>query len=253
MYLHNKDRTDFDQKSQELRFLVQNLSLKYFRNRSVDFYFEIEGLIQAIEREINTYCLSHRGGIDILQREIDYLNEQDFQLTANIAKLYIIVQKEKKEQTQQIILKQVGFVGGGAQFFAGVGLCAGTLGAACAGYGVPMMVHGANNTYENGYYLVLREETSGTVRDAYRYTADKLGFNNNQADLVYGAIDLGMTGYGSFRKILLPREKSWKLFQQIKQDYILGWQEMSAVAISTDAVSSAVTAYSLYQVTGGGK
>ncbi|MCL2899902.1 DUF4225 domain-containing protein [Brenneria tiliae] len=113
MYLHNKDKTDFDQKTQELRFLTQNLSLKHLRNRSVDFYFEIEGLIQAVEREINTYCLSRRGGIDILQREIDHLSEQDFQLTANIAKLYILVEKEKKEQTQKIILKQVGFVGGG--------------------------------------------------------------------------------------------------------------------------------------------
>lgn len=71
-----------------------------------------------------------------------------------------------------------------------------------------MIAHGLNNMYENGYYLLFREEQSGTLRDAYRFAATKLGYGNNRADLVYGVVDLSLSAYGAGRKVLGPREKS---------------------------------------------
>lgn len=70
-----------------------------------------------------------------------------------------------------------------------------------------MILHGTNSLYENGYYLLYREEKTGTVREAYHYAAKKLGYNNNSADFVYGGVDILLSGYGATRKILTPREK----------------------------------------------
>ncbi len=125
-----------------------------------------------------------------------------------------------------------------------------TPGIACAAYGVPMMLHGANNTYESGYYLLYRKSKSGTVRDAYRYAVAQLGYGNREADLVYGTVDMALTGYGSFRNVLLPREKSWSLFRNIKSDYIRGWQDAPKVSIIVDGASTLLTGWKMYSLAG---
>lgn len=122
------------------------------------------------------------------------------------------------------------------------------VGLACAAYGAPMIAHGLNNIYENGYYLLFREEQSGTLRDAYRLAAKKLGYGNKQADLIYGVIDLSLSAYGAGRKVLEPREKSWSLFHNIQSDYIRGWQEASKTAITLDATSSSITGWQMYKI-----
>ena len=243
-------RNEFERKREELRRFSRSLSERHLQFLRSSLFFDTENLISELEHEIHINCMSYRGGVDVLQFELKHLAEQDFLIMSGQAQLYLIVEKERKYKNQQIALKQIGFVSGGAQFFAGAGVCVGSLGAACAGYGAPMAIQGANNAYESGYYLLLRKDISGPVRDAYRYTAQTLGYSNDTADIVYGAVDLGLTGYGAARQVLLPRHKSWKLFHQIKSDYIYGWQEMSKVAIATDAMGSVVTSYSIYRISG---
>jgi hypothetical protein len=69
-----------------------------------------------------------------------------------------------------------------------------------------MITHGLNNMYENGYYLLYREDRSGTLRDAYRYVAAKLGYGNNEADIVYGVVDISLSAYGAGRRVLAPKK-----------------------------------------------
>lgn len=251
MYTHNQDKDNFERKAQELRDLARTLGTRHLQFLHADFYAQSEEIIAEINHEIITHCLSYAGGASALQEEIQRLSEQDVLLIGNHAKLYMIVKKEKRDKLVQIVLHQVGFVGAGAQFAAGVSVCVASAGLACAGFAVPMITHGSNNIYENGYYLLMREDTSGKVRDGYRYVANQLGFSNGQADFVYGAVDLGMTGYGATRKILLPRHKTWKLWDRMYNDTIYGWQEMSKVAITTDAASSGYTGWSLYRIAQG--
>nr|WP_269837029.1 DUF4225 domain-containing protein [Enterobacter cloacae] len=158
-----------------------------------------------MKREIESHCLTFLGGTQILDEQIRHLREQDDLLTFNRAKMFIVVEKNQATTTT-IALKQIGFVAGGAQVYGGASLCVGSLGLACAAYGAPMIAHGVNNVYENGYYLLFREEQSGTVREAYRFAAKKLGYGNNQADLIYGVIDLSLSAYGAGRKVLAPRK-----------------------------------------------
>lgn len=167
--------------------------------------------------------------------------------------MYLLVEKASREKTINIVLARVGFVAGGAQVVSGFGACVATLGVACSGYGVPMILHGANNLYENGYYLLYRKNKSGAVRDAYQYAATKLGYSDREANLVYGTVDLSLAGYGSFRKIILPREKSWSLFRNIKSDYIRGWQDASKVVLGLDGLSSTGTGWQMYTLTGENK
>lgn len=251
MYTHNQGKDHFERKSQELRDLVRSVGTRHLQFVNTDFLAQSEEFIYAVNHEIITHCLSYAGGVDVLQDEIQRISEQDVLLTGNQAKLYMIVRKEKQERVIQIVLHQVGFVGAGAQIVSGASLCVATAGLACAGFGVPMMTHGGNNLYENGYYLLMREESSGKVREGYRYVANQLGFSNGQADFVYGAVDLGMTGYGATRQILLPRHKSWKLWDRMYNDTIYGWQEMSRVAITTDVASSSYTGWSMYRIAQG--
>lgn len=250
MYAHNRYRDEFRRQSQQLRALTQQLSTKNLQFLKADFNYRAEKYIIDLEREVYSNCLTWKGATEKLLKEIQHLSEQDVQLTGNHARLYMILQKEKKEQSVNLVLKQLGFVSGGTQFAGGLGVCVASLGIACAGYGAPMMLHGANNVYENGYYLLYRSDKAGYVREGYRYAASVLGYGANQADFVYGSVDLGLTAYGAMRLISLPREKSWSLFRHIESDYIRGWQEAPRVSLLIDGMSSGATGWSMYQLSG---
>lgn len=64
-------------------------------------------------------------------------------------------------------------------------------------------------------------------------------------------MDISTAGYGAFRKIMKPREKSWKLWDEMYNDYFYGWQEMSKIALGTDLFSAGSTGWSMYQINSG--
>ncbi|MBS9439237.1 DUF4225 domain-containing protein [Photorhabdus noenieputensis] len=240
-------------KIKELHEISSKLNFRYLsdaRSRC-RFLFEINELIRTVNHEIGTNCLSVDGGIAILQDEIDNLKRQEFDLLMNDSQLYMIVQKEKKDEIINLFLKQVGFVSGGSQIFAGFGVCVASLGAACAGFGVPLMIQGGNNVYENGYYLLLRKEVSGPVRDVYRDAAKTLGYSEADGDRVYGYVDLGLSGYGMARSVVRPG--TFRLFRYIKTDYIRGWQEMGKVPLLAELIGDMVTSFSIYSISKGEK
>ena len=250
MYSHNRDKDNFEIKFQQLNQIITKLRAKYFLYGGSEFYFETQRFVQQIRRDINSNCLTYKGGTALIVHLTENLQEQDSLFTFEKVSEYYIVKKEQKDRNLHLVLAQVGFVAGGTQIFGGAGICSATLGAACAAYGVPMMLHGINNAYENGYYLLYRKSKSGGVRDAYRIAAKKLGYGNKQGDLAYGAVDLSLTAYGSFRQTLLPREKSWGLFRHVKADYIRGWQEAGRIPLSLDGLSSVGTVWQLYELKG---
>ena len=82
------------------------------------------------------------------------------------------------------------------------------------------------------------------IRSPFRFAATKLGYGNNEADLVYGVVDLSLSAYGAGRKVLGPRERSWSLFH----DYIRGWQEAFKTAMALDLTSGSITGWQMYQI-----
>ncbi|OWO83482.1 hypothetical protein B5C26_07465 [Photorhabdus luminescens] len=215
----------------------------------MDFNSKINLFVEDILGQVRIHCLSSNGAIEFIQFEINHLKEQDFYLTANRVKQYAIIEKEKeKSNYTNLILKQIGFVGGGTQILAGYTACKASLGLACASFGAPLMAHGYNNVVENGYYLLYRENINGDVREGYRYVANKIGLSDKDADITYATVDLALSGYGIFRKVLKPREKSWSLFRNINSDFIRGWREMGTVSLTTEGIVDVSTVLSIYQL-----
>lgn len=215
------------------------------RSRS-DFFNEINALINGITREVSSNCMSPGGAVKILNEETAYLRQQQFQLMAGSIVQYAAVEKQQAGRLTKLVLKQVGFVGGGIQVFGGFGICAASLGSLCAAYGAPLAVHGINNVYENGYYLLYRKGLAGYTRQAYRAIARQLGYSDNQADMAYGIVDISLSGYGLTRSVL--RADTFRLFRHINTDYIRGWKEMGAIPLRAEILGDVNTLTDIYSV-----
>ncbi|KMW71778.1 hypothetical protein TI10_19505 [Photorhabdus luminescens subsp. luminescens] len=247
-----KQNNLLDLKVRELRELAKTLSFRYLTHSKIrmDFNSKINLFVEDILGQVRIHCLSPNGAIEFIQFEINHLKEQDFYLTANRVKQYAIIEKEKEKSSYtNLILKQIGFGGGGTQILAGYTVCKASLGLACASFGAPLMAHGYNNVVENGYYLLYRENINGGVREGYRYVANKIGLSDKDADITYATVDLALSGYGIFRKVLKPREKSWSLFRNINSDFTRGWKEMDSLSLSMEMAVDGVTLWSIYKIT----
>ncbi|OHV48294.1 hypothetical protein BB987_20260 [Photorhabdus temperata] len=238
-------------KVRELRELARTLSFRYISHSKIemDFNSDVNIFIEDILGRVRVHCLSSSGAIELIQFEIDHLKEQAFYLTANRVKQYVIIEKEREKSSFfTLMLKQVGFVAGGTQLLTGYTVCKASLGLACASFGVPVMSHGYNNIVENGYYLLYRENINGGVREGYRYIANKIGLSDKDADIAYATVDLALSGYGIFRRVLKPREKSWSLFRNINSDFTRGWKEMDVISLSTEVAADSYTAWGIYKI-----
>ncbi|CAI1614607.1 Uncharacterised protein [Serratia ficaria] len=242
-----KTKADLDRSIDELKKLSRTFSRQYlYTNESrANFSLEIDQLIQFAQRDISIHCTSYSGAISIIDDEIKNLKQQEFDIDTGKAKLFVAIKKEKREKFSNLIMKQVGFVSGGSQIFAGIGTCALSVGIACGGVGVPLIAQGTNNVYENGYYLLFRKNKVGSIREAYHYAANYLGYNN-EADIVYSSVDISLSGYGIFSKSLRP--DSWRLFRYINSDYIRGWKQLGTVPLGTEIFSNAITGYGIYKL-----
>lgn len=150
----------------------------------------------------------------------------------------------KKMVLPLFFLKQVGFVGGGMQIIAGYGASAASVGLLCNSLSVGLISQGTNNMYENGYYLLFRENTIGYLRDGYRYTAQKLGYSNHEADMAYNFVDLTLSAGSMVNPALKPG--TFKLFRYIDTDFIASWRLMTPAALFTEGFLDSVTIYSTY-------
>jgi hypothetical protein len=149
-------------------------------------------------------------------------------------------------QSLDIAQRGVGAVAGALQFAAGAGICYGSAGALCLFAGIPLMAHGANNVYENGRNLLEgRSDARGPVRKGYQKVAEMAGRREIEANMAYGAFDLGLSAFGVGRLVLKP--DSWRLFRYVRADYVRGYEAASKGALSFEVLSNGVTINSLHE------
>lgn len=242
------NQASLDKAANKLLKLSRRLGIVYFsasQSREI-FFREINYFISAISREVSINCLSVRGGLDRIEQEIRLLEKQESQMALARIVQYAAIKKENVNRRVNLILNQVGFIGGGVQFFGGGGVCAVSSGMLCAAYGMPLMMHGLNNIYENGYYLLYRKQTSGLTRDTYRLLAHRLGASGQHADTAYSVVDIGLSGYGMTRQVPLPDK--FRLFRHINTDFIRGWQDMGAVPLSLEITGDINNLSSIYKL-----
>lgn len=149
-------------------------------------------------------------------------------------------------QSLEVAKKGVGAIAGALQFAAGAGICYGSAGTLCLLAGTPLMLHGANNVYENGRNLWEdRSDTQGPVRKGYQEAAELIGAGEFEGNMAYGVVDLGLSVYGVAGQVLKP--DAWRLFRYIRADYIRGYEKASKSALSLEALSDAITINSMYE------
>lgn len=108
-----------------------------------------------------------------------------------------------------------------------------------------MMMHGANNLYENGRNLLeRRSDTKGPVRKAYQAVAKSMGGAELEGNMAYGAVDLTLSAYGVGRMVLRP--DAWRLFRYVNTDYVRAYNLVGRKALMFEGVSNGITGRSMY-------
>lgn len=143
------------------------------------------------------------------------------------------LEQEYRELLSQVweYLKLIGGVTAGVlQISTGVAVCKLSFGAGCVIGGLPMIMHGANNIYENGMNIVRGGAgTVGPVRKGYQEIAVASGGAKSHGNVAYGVLDLGWSAYNLGRLVLRPGV--WRLFRYIEADKVRAAQTMSAHSI----------------------
>ncbi|WP_172979611.1 DUF4225 domain-containing protein [Pseudomonas kitaguniensis] len=149
-------------------------------------------------------------------------------------------------QSRQIATKAIGLVAGGLQLATGAGVCYASVGTLCAFVGVPIMAHGANNMYENGRNLIqARSNTTGPVRQGYHQAVKAMGYGEDEADILYGGVDIAMSIYSLSRLVIKP--DAWRLFRYLPSDKVRAYKKMGGVSLGVEAYIDADTAVKMYE------
>ncbi|WP_444886553.1 DUF4225 domain-containing protein [Microbulbifer sp. JMSA008] len=125
--------------------------------------------------------------------------------------------------------------GGIAQIAGGLALCSTGLGCAM---GAVLVAHGANNIYEG------TSGKDGLVRKGYQWASESLSGDSEYGDLAFGFVDVGMSIGGATRLVLKPN--SWKLFRNIRSDYVRSYSQSSSSGLVMNAAYDANTTYDTY-------
>ncbi len=233
--------------------LVFEIGFLYLRDSHLrsEFMAEEHRLVNSYINDYQHSRLDFAGAMQCLQKHYQILSKSHTQLQMGSVKLYAIVEREKeRHSTLTITLKRVGFISGGMQVIGGFGLCKASIGAACKSYGIPLMMQGSENVWENGYYLLYHEDPKKMpLRDTYRQTAKLLGGDDKDGDIAFSAGDLVLS-FGSASTLTL-RTDSWKLFRNIQEDYIRSWRTLGVVGGTSELTGDVVSGLTIYQLLGG--
>ncbi|MER2909894.1 DUF4225 domain-containing protein [Morganella morganii] len=120
------------------------------------------------------------------------------------------------------------------------------MGLLCSSLSVGLIAQGTNNMYENGHYLLFRENTSGYLRDGYRYAAKEMGYSNYEADMAYNIVDLTLSAGSLANPVLKPG--AFKLFSYYDIDFITSFQQMGKIGIGSEIFFDSVNIYSAYKL-----
>lgn len=195
---------------------IQNGMLRLQFNREVAYY------AQGIVRDVEGGRKSAAEGMKALEEERSGL-------------------KKSADALQQ----SIGLAAGILQVTGGVAMCGGSYGLAC-GLGLITATHGLNNIYENGTNLIeARTDSQGYVRQFHHFVSKTFGGTEFEGNMTYGALDLGLSGYGALRKVLKPG--TLRLYRYVETDYIRAYKTLNDRALTFDRASDLSTGNGMYQ------
>ncbi|MEF9898997.1 MAG: DUF4225 domain-containing protein [Pseudomonas sp.] len=148
-------------------------------------------------------------------------------------------------QSAEIAMKGVGLIAGVLQMVTGGSICYFSAGSLCAVAGLPLIAHGANNTYENARNLIgNRDDSEGFVRKGYQSLAKVAGGSSREGNIAYGVVDIGLSIYTMRRLVLKP--SAWRLFRYVREDYVKSYATMGRKAIAFEIGIDVMTGTLIY-------
>jgi len=169
--------------------------------------------------------------LQYLQQERKFLITQENLLRDKQATQYAAIEIKNDNGVLFYVLKGIGIIAGLTQIIVGASLIfTGSVTVIGAVAGAALLLHGSNAILENMHSLYNgNSDYKGFLRVGYESGAQLLGFTAAQGDLVYGGMDLALSGYGLTRNILKP--DAWRLFKSINSDYIRGFRAMPPMSL----------------------
>ncbi len=238
---------------------------------------EVRRAIDGLLNTANRYSVTHLEDPLVryyFKREYIFLGQclkHDYENGILIGdKVVRLVKQERqslRDQAAALAEFGIGVIAGAGQVAAGVATCTAESifsfsgMALCGGVGMPTLLHGANNLYENAYKITGNlhqnwigqhtgdyKDVTGLLKDGYRLGGKKIGLNNRDSDAAYAAVDLATSAYGlaGSRKVAekwsnMPDSKQFKLYRYSKIDYEKGWRTMSGGSLLTEMSANVIT------------
>lgn len=235
---------------EKIEQLVFDTGFEYLHdiNLRTEFFLEENSISSGYVDDYIHGFVSFSQAMANLTKQYQRLNQNRIQLQMGSIKLYAIAQKERDTTSLSTLsLKGVGFASGAFQILGGVGFCVKNVRSACGKLGIPLMIQGGENLYENLYYLLMHKDPKNMpVRKAYRYIAKLLGGDDKVGDIAFSSVDVALSAgaLGSLTRI----DDARKLFYYIREDFIRGWRAMGGVGIGTELVGDVSSGFSIYQI-----
>ncbi|WP_171996453.1 DUF4225 domain-containing protein [Salmonella enterica] len=220
-------------KQNEFIKIMNETSKKYIKWSLAkdNFISEVVRFSGQINTDIYTGNLSLQEAIDKVDQGISILRKQDNELTSNQVKQVVVVRpvinghsqgKDGKDAINiDLCIAGIGFVAGGLQVVAGIGVMGSGAGLIP---GMLLTAHGINNLIENGYYLLYRQSFIGPIRLIYEGAGELFGMDTKTSDIIYTLVDVGLSLNGLFG--LRIAEDAQSLYRHINADFLWGMKKM---------------------------
>lgn len=208
--LENYDFWELSQAAGCLANQACSISARHIKDGMLRLQFnrEVAGVAKHIVSEVSAGRMSASEGMRALKEEDDHL----------------------LKQSSEIAMKGAGLIAGVLQMVTGGSICYFSAGSLCAVAGLPLMAHGANNTYENARNLMSgRKDSEGYVRKGYQVLANVAGGSDREGNVAYGVVDIGLSIYTMRRLVLKPG--AWRLFRYVRDDYAKAYMTMGRKAL----------------------
>ncbi|MFJ4457607.1 DUF4225 domain-containing protein [Pseudomonas sp. NPDC089392] len=154
-------------------------------------------------------------------------------------------QDSLQRQSSDYLRLVIGLGAGVMQIGTGIAICQASAWIACGAAGIPMVLHGLNNVYENAYNIATgHTDTVGPIRKGYQRLAEYNGGSKSQGNIAYGLGDLGLSAYGLFRSVIKP--DAWRLFRYIEADKGRAINHMGRGALSLELGIDVLTGEIIY-------
>ncbi|HGL6358873.1 TPA: DUF4225 domain-containing protein [Citrobacter amalonaticus] len=224
--------TELMDRQDELIVLMNSVSQKYIKWSLAkdNFISEVIRFLEQTTTDVNIGNLSLQEAIDKVEQGISILKKQDDELTKKhliqVVAVRPVVNANSQDQNGKdsvnvdLFIAGVGFVSGGLQVAAGIGVMSSGAGLIP---GMLLTAHGINNLIENGYYLLYRQSYTGPIRLIYEGAGEFLGLDTKTSDVIYTLVDVGLSLNGMLGYKLA--DDAQNLYQYINDDLLWGMKK----------------------------